>query len=90
MFYWPHRFSELKDAKVIRQPSLLLEQQLWIYEILVNYYPKKILLSSAWAALMLQMDRERGLHAGSLKAAFEKDLLDKEGEYLALAQMTAS
>ena len=33
-------FSELKDRKVIG-PEYALEQQVGIYEILVNYYPKK-------------------------------------------------
>jgi len=75
---------ELKEAKVISE-SYALEQQLGIYEILVNYYPKKsyfIQLGGTYA----QMEREED-YMITLKAAYEKDLLDKESEYTALAQM---
>jgi len=75
---------ELKEAKVIGQ-QYALEQQVVIYEILVNYYPKKsyfIQLGGTYA----QMDREED-YMLVLKAAYEKDFLDKESEYLALAQM---
>jgi len=34
-------FNELKDRKII-SAAYALEQQLGIYEILVNYYPKKL------------------------------------------------
>jgi hypothetical protein len=47
---------ELKEAKVISQ-QYALEQQVLIYEILVNYYPKKsyfIQLGGTYA----QMERE--------------------------------
>jgi len=75
---------ELKEAKVISE-LYALEQQLGIYEILVNYYPKKsyfIQLGGTYA----QMEREED-YMITLKAAYEKDLLDKESEYTALAQM---
>ena len=75
---------ELKEAKVISQ-QYALEQQVLIYEILVNYYPKKsyfIQLGGTYA----QMERERD-YMLVLKAAYEKDFLDKESEYQALAQM---
>ena len=75
---------ELKEAKVISE-SYALEQQLGIYEILVNFYPKKsyfIQLGGTYA----QMEREED-YMITLKAAYEKDLLDKESEYTALAQM---
>ena len=75
---------ELKEAKVIGQ-QYALEQQVVIYEILVNYYPKKsyfIQLGGTYA----QMEREED-YMLVLKAAYEKDFLDKESEYMALAQM---
>ena len=77
-------FNELKDKKII-SAAYSLEQQLGIYEILVNYYPKKIYFMQL-AATYQQMDREKD-YMITLKAAFDKDLLDKEGEYLALAQL---
>ena len=75
---------ELKEAKVVSD-QYALEQQVLIYEILVNYYPKKlyfIQLGGTYA----QMEREKD-YMLVLKAAFDKDLLDKESEYLALAQL---
>ena len=75
---------ELKEAKVISQ-LYALEQQVLIYEILVNYYPKKsyfIQLGGTYA----QMEREED-YMLVLKAAYEKDFLDKESEYQALAQL---
>jgi len=75
---------ELKEAKVIGQ-QYALEQQVLIYEILVNYYPKKsyfLQLGGTYA----QMEREQD-YMLVLKAAYDKDFLDKESEYLALAQM---
>ena len=75
---------ELKEAKVVSD-QYALEQQVLIYEILVNYYPKKlyfIQLGGTYA----QMEREQD-YMLVLKAAFDKDLLDKESEYLALAQL---
>jgi len=77
-------FSELKDKKIIGE-AYALEQQLGIYEILVNYYPKKIYFLQLGGTYQ-QMDREDD-YLITLKAAYDKDLLDKEGEYLALAQM---
>ncbi|MFL2725263.1 MAG: tetratricopeptide repeat protein [Gammaproteobacteria bacterium] len=77
-------FSELKEKKII-SASFALEQQLGIYEILVNYYPKKQYFLSL-AATYQQMDRDED-YMITLKAAYDKDMLDKEAEYLSLAQM---
>ena len=77
-------FSELKDKKII-SAEYALEQQVGIYEILVNYYPKKLYFLQLGGTYQ-QMNREED-YMLTLKAAYEKDLLDKEGEYLALAQM---
>ena len=49
-------FNELKDRKVI-SASFALEQQLVIYEILVNYYPKKQYFLQLGGTYQ-QMDRE--------------------------------
>ena len=77
-------FNELKDRKIICE-AYSLEQQLGIYEILVNYYPKKLYFLQLGGTYQ-QMDREED-YMITLKAAFDKDLLDKDGEYLALAQL---
>ena len=77
-------FNELKDKKII-SAQFALEQQVGIYEILVNYYPKKMYFLQLGGTYQ-QMDREED-YMLTLKAAFDKDLLDKEGEYLALAQL---
>ena len=77
-------FTELKDRKVIG-PEYAFEQQVGIYEILVNYYPKKQYFLQLGYTYQ-QMDREED-YMLTLKAAYEKDFLDKESEYLALAQM---
>jgi len=77
-------FTELKDRKIIG-PEYALEQQVGIYEILVNYYPKKLYFLQLGATYQ-QMDREED-YMLTLKAAYDKDFLNKEGEYLALAQM---
>ena len=77
-------FSELKDRKVIG-PEYALEQQVGIYEILVNFYPKKQYFLQLGYTYQ-QMDREED-YMLTLKAAYDKDFLDKESEYLALAQM---
>ena len=77
-------FNELKDRKVIG-PEYALEQQVGIYEILVNYYPKKQYFLQLGYTYQ-QMDREED-YMLTLKAAYDKDFLDKESEYLALAQM---
>ena len=77
-------FNELKDRKIISE-AYSLKQQLGIYEILVNYYPKKLYFLQLGGTYQ-QMDREED-YMITLKAAFDKDLLDKEGEYLALAQL---
>ena len=77
-------FSELKDLKKVTA-KFALDKQVGIYEILVNYYPKKIYFIQL-AGTYSQMDRERD-YMLTLKAAYLKDLLDKETEYLALAQL---
>jgi tetratricopeptide (TPR) repeat protein len=56
-----------------------------VYEILVNYYPKKLYFLQL-GGIYGQMNREVD-YMITLKAAFEQDLLDKEAEYLALAQL---
>ena len=77
-------FNELKDQKKITA-EFALEQQLGLYEILVNYYPKKLYFLQL-GGTYAQMNREQD-YMITLKAAYEKDFLDKEGEYLALAQL---
>jgi TolA-binding protein len=74
--------SELK--KEIGEKEALL-QQLDIYEILVNLYPKKLYFIQLGGTYG-QLGRERD-YMITLKAAHAKDLLDKESEYLSLAQL---
>jgi tetratricopeptide (TPR) repeat protein len=60
-------------------------RQLEIYEILVNLYPKKqyfLQLGGIYGKLGREKD-----YMITLKAAYAKDLLNREGEYLALAQL---
>jgi len=77
-------YSELLDAKkMTKQESL--EKRLELYEILVNYYPKKQYFLQL-GGVYSQMDREVD-YMITLKAAYMKDLLDKESEYMALAQL---
>ena len=74
--------NELK-IEIGEKESLL--RQIDIYEILVNLYPKKtyfIQLGGSYG----QLGRERD-YMITLKAAHAKDFLDKESEYLALAQL---
>ena len=74
--------NELKNE--IGEEKALL-QQIDIYEILVNLYPKKqyfIQLGGSYG----QLGRERD-YMITLKAAYLKDFLNKESEYLALAQL---
>ena len=62
-----------------------LYKQLEIYEILVNLYPKKryfLQLGQAYGALEREKD-----YMITLNAAYQSDYLDKEGEYLTLAQL---
>ena len=77
-------YSELKDRKKVTE-KFALEKQRDIYEILVNYYPKKLYFLQL-GGVYGQMNREVD-YMITLKAAFEQDLLDREGEYLALAQL---
>ena len=60
-----------------------LRRQLPIYEILVNLYPKKLYFIQL-GGVYGQLGRERD-YMITLKAAYAKDLLDKESEYKALA-----
>ena len=70
--------------KEIGEKESLL-RQIDIYEILVNYYPKKqyfIQLGGSYG----QLGREKE-YMIVLKAAYQKDLLNRESEYLALTQL---
>ena len=74
--------GELKE-KIGEKESLL--RQIGIYEILVNLYPKKqyfIQLGGSYG----QLGREKD-YMITLKAAYQKDFLNKESEYLALTQL---
>ena len=62
-----------------------LQRQVEIYEILVNLYPKKIYFIQLGGTYG-QLGREKD-YMITLKAAHAKDFLNKEGEYLALAQL---
>ena len=74
--------GEMKK-QIGEKKSLLLQAD--IYEILVNLYPKKIYFIQLGGTYG-QLDRERD-YMITLKAAYAKDFLDKESEYLALAQL---
>ena len=74
--------GELKK-EIGEKKALLL--QLDIYEILVNLYPKKLYFIQLGGTYG-QLGRERD-YMITLKAAHAKDFLDKESEYLALAQL---
>jgi len=74
--------SELKQQI---GPKNALLQQLDIYEILVNLYPKKLYFIQLGGTYG-QLGREKD-YMITLKAAHAKDFLDKESEYLALAQL---
>ena len=74
--------SELK--KEIGEKESLLRQR-DIYEILVNLYPKKIYFIQL-GGIYGQLNRERD-YMITLKAAYQKDFLDKESEYKALTQL---
>jgi tetratricopeptide (TPR) repeat protein len=74
--------SELKE-EIGEKESLL--RQLDIYEILVNLYPKKIYFIQL-GGIYGQLNRERD-YMITLKAAYQKDFLDKESEYKALTQL---
>tara|TARA_B100001175_G_scaffold244106_1_gene210610 strand:+ start:23736 stop:25142 length:1407 start_codon:yes stop_codon:yes gene_type:complete len=73
-----------EQKKQIGEKVALL-RQIDIYEILVNLYPKKqyfIQLGGSYG----QLGREKD-YMITLKAAFQKDFLNKESEYLALTQL---
>jgi tetratricopeptide (TPR) repeat protein len=77
-------YSQLADKKVITKAQAL-NKNLDIFEILVNYYPKKIYflqLAGAYGQLNRELDQ-----LVVYKSAYMKDLLDKENEYTALAQL---
>ena len=60
-------------------------RQLEIYEILVNLYPKKLYFVQL-GGIYNELGRERD-YMITLKAAYQKDMLNRETEYLALAQL---
>ena len=65
--------------------KVTLLKQLEIFEILVNLYPKKryfLNLAQTYGSLEREQD-----YMVALNAAYMKDYLDKEGEYLTLAQL---
>ena len=72
-----------RKKEIGEKESLL--QQLEIYEILVNLYPKKLYFIQLGGTYG-QLGREKD-YMITLKAAHAKDFLDKESEYLALAQL---
>ena len=74
--------GELKKDFGVKNALL---RQLEIYEILVNLYPKKIYFIQLGGTYG-QLGREKD-YMITLKAAHAKDFLNKEGEYLALAQL---
>ncbi len=74
--------GELK-AEIGEKESYL--RQLEIYEILVNLYPKKQYFLQL-GGIYGELGREKD-YMITLKAAYAKDLLNREGEYLALAQL---
>ena len=74
--------GQLKDE--IGEKKALL-QQIDIYEILVNLYPKKqyfLNLGGSYGTLGREKD-----YMITMNAAYLKDFLDKEAEYLTLAQL---
>ena len=78
-------YSSLKP-RIGKEESL--NKQLEIYEILVNLFPKKQYFLNL-AGIYNQLDRELD-YMVTLNVAYQKDLLDKQGEYLALAQVLLS
>ena len=60
-------------------------RQIAIYEILVNLYPKKTYFIQL-GGIYGQLGREKD-YMITLKAAYAKDLLNREGEYQTLAQL---
>ena len=74
--------GELKN-QIGEKESLL--QQLDLYEILVNLYPKKLYFIQLGGTYG-QLGREKD-YMITMKAAHAKDFLNKESEYLALTQL---
>ena len=75
-------YSEL-ESRIGKEQSLY--KQLDIYEILVNLYPKKMYFLQL-GGIYGQLNREVD-YMTTLNAAYQKDLLDKQGEYLMLTQL---
>ena len=75
-------YSEL-ESRIGKDQSLY--KQLDIYEILVNLYPKKMYFLQL-GGIYGQLNREVD-YMTTLNAAYQKDLLDKQGEYLMLTQL---
>jgi tetratricopeptide (TPR) repeat protein len=74
--------GELKQEIGEKQAFL---RQVEIYEILVNLYPKKIYFIQL-GGIYNELGREKD-YMITLKAAYQKDMLNRESEYLALAQL---
>ena len=75
-------YSEL-ESRIGKDESL--NKQLDIYEILVNLYPKKMYFLQL-GGIYSQQSREID-YMVTLNAAYQKDLLDKQTEYLTLASL---
>ncbi len=75
-------YSEL-ESRIGKDESL--NKQLDIYEILVNLYPKKMYFLQL-GGIYSQLSREID-YMVTLNAAYQKDLLDKQTEYLTLASL---
>ena len=75
-------YGELEDRI---GKEVALDKKVGVYEILVNLYPKKSHYLNL-ASTYFQMDRERD-YMIILRAAYQKDYLDKQAEYITLAQL---
>ena len=77
--------ASVEELKNKIGPKKAMLKQVDIYEILVNLYPKKsyfVRLGQTYG----QLDREKDFMV-TLNSAYLKDLLDKETEYVTLAQL---
>jgi len=77
--------ASVEELKNKIGPKKAILKQVAIYEILVNLYPKKayfVRLGQSYG----QLDREKDFMV-TLNSAYLKDLLDKETEYVTLAQL---
>ena len=77
--------ASVEELKNKIGPKKAMLKQVDIYEILVNLYPKKLYFVQLGGTYG-QLGREKD-YMITLKAAYTKDFLDKESEYLALAQL---